>query len=62
MHVDGHDGVMGHLTEVTIAIMTKFKKYMSGGFFDLKRTSRDLDIRHVKCASGPTRGSSRKHF
>ena len=32
-------------------------------FFDLKlRTGQDLDIRHVKCASGPTRGSSRKHF
>ena len=31
-------------------------------FFDLKRTSQDLDIRYEKCASGPTRGSSRKHF
>ena len=35
---------------------------LSGVFFDLVRTNKELDIRHVKCASGPTRGSSRKHF
>ena len=28
---------------------------MSGGSFDLVRTNKELDIRHVKCASRPTR-------
>ena len=36
--------------------------HVSRGFFsDLVTTNKELDIRNEKCASGPTRGSSRKH-